>query len=272
MTTAIENLVQIAGRFDAIVLDQWGVLHDGSAPYPGAIAALLSLKAGGTRLGVLSNSGKRAGPNIARIAAMGFPAALFDVVMTSGEALWRDIHTGRIPARRLYPIEGSVGDARAWAQGLDVTLVESPGDAEAILLMGLPDDTPLHSLPQGLPVFCTNPDRASPRAGGNVTSPGAVAHAHAQQGGDVRFYGKPHLSVFRAVETALALPPARLVMVGDSLEHDIAGANGAGWASVFIQGGLHRRDFSGAAPAPQTLARLVKHAGAAPTYCLQTLG
>ena len=33
-------------------------------------------------------------------------------------------------------------------------------------------------------------------------------------------------------------------MVGDSLEHDIAGAHGAGWRSVFIRGGLHADQFA----------------------------
>ena len=112
--------------------------------------------------------------------------------------------------------------------------------------MGLPDgaDTEPYAellkaaADRGLPVFCTNPDRASPRAHGvTVASPGALAHAHADAGGIVRFYGKPHLPVFRAVETALGLPPWRMLMVGDSLEHDIAGAKAAGWDAAFVEGG-----------------------------------
>ena len=93
MVRHLDSLKEIAGDYDAVVLDQWGVLHDGTTPYPRAIDTLKTLR--GTRFAVLSNSGKRAAPNAARIAAMGFCADLFDLVMTSGEALWQDIAAGR---------------------------------------------------------------------------------------------------------------------------------------------------------------------------------
>jgi len=268
----IDNLSEVADRFDAIVLDQWGVLHDGTRPYAGAIAALERLQARGTRLAVLSNSGKRAAPNMARIAAMGFDPALFEIVMTSGEALWRDIADGKLPARRMCPIERAPGDAAQWADGLPVTLNGDPAQADAILLMGLPDvgdlgayDAVLQvALAQALPVLCTNPDRASPRSGGvTVVSPGALANAHAKAGGTVRFYGKPHAPVFDAVADAMALPPGRIAMVGDSLEHDIAGAKSAGWSAIFVQNGLHAAAFTDDAT-PDTITAPLAATDAAP--------
>lgn len=66
------SLRDIVGDFDAIVFDQWGVLHNGSAAYPGAIEAVESLAGDGLRLAVLSNSGKRSAPNRKRIVSMGF--------------------------------------------------------------------------------------------------------------------------------------------------------------------------------------------------------
>lgn len=265
MTVAIDNLSEIAGRFDAIVLDQWGVLHDGTTSYPGAIAAVRALKNQGVKLAVLSNSGKRAAPNAARIARMGFEVGLFDLVMTSGEALWRDISAGHLAARCFCPIERDAGDAGIWAEGLDVSLTDTPDTADAILLMGLPDGAPLAAfaaildtaLARGMPVYCTNPDRASPRADGEiVVSPGTLGHDHAMRGGDVHFYGKPHLPVFRAIETALGLDAAALLMVGDSLEHDIAGGSAAGWSTAFVRGGLHADAFAGDAEINETLVRL----------------
>ena len=100
----IGSITEIADRFEAIVLDQWGVLHDGTAPYPGAVDTLDHLSQRGCRLAVLSNSGKRADLNRARIAAMGFSASLFDCVMTSGEALWLDAAAGRVAETRFFPI------------------------------------------------------------------------------------------------------------------------------------------------------------------------
>jgi len=278
MTRAIESLLDVAADYEAIVLDQWGVLHDGSAAYPGAVAALQQMRSNGTRLAVLSNSGKRSDANLARIAAMGFPADLFDCVMTSGEALWRDIAEARLPERAYYPIERSGGDAADWAAGLSLQLTSDLASAEAVLLMGLPDGSVLsdwqplldQALGRSLPVYCSNPDKASPRADGQIViSPGAVAEVFRAAGGNVVYYGKPHRPVFDAL--AHALQTDRLLMVGDSLEHDIAGARSAGWDSVLIQGGLYSQEFADGDP-QAVLARLcAEKQSAYPTYRLEVL-
>lgn len=231
-----------------IVFDQWGVLHNGSAPYPGAIEAVGALT---VTCAVLSNSGKRSGPNAARITGMGFAGNDFDYVMTSGEALWRDIARGHIPARRFYPVEHERGDGEAWAEDLPIEIVQDVRKAEAVLMMGLPDgenlddwDSKLRGWKaRGLPIYCSNPDRQSPRAGGLVLSPGALAHAYSVIGGMSVFYGKPHRPVFRALEEMFG--DGRYLMVGDSMEHDIAGAQGVGWDSLLIEGGLYADRFEG---------------------------
>ena len=281
MVTRIGNLSEVADRFDAIVFDQWGVLHDGSAPYPAAVQTIAALAKSDLKLAVLSNSGKRAAPNRDRIVGMGFDTTCLDTVMTSGEALWADVAASRVTAQRLYPIERAPGDAAAWATGLGVELVENAYDADAILLMGV-DDTgvpasaqhALHiALQKNLPVFCTNPDRASPRANNViVTSPGALAHAHLEAGGNVTFYGKPHAAVFEAVQTALALPPERILMVGDSLEHDSTGGHAAGWATAFIECGLHKSSFDTQSDPVEVIAKLAKQDNAPhPTFSLERL-
>ena len=277
MTEAIGRLDDIAPNYDAVVFDQWGVLHDGSTPYRGTVSTLVRLKEAGHRLAVLSNSGKRAEPNAELIAGLGFPAGLFETVMTSGEALWRDISAGRIACRSFFPVERAAGDALIWAESLEIALVCKLCEADAVLLMGLPDgDAPAdwtavleEAYRRGLPLYCSNPDRASPRPGGLVHSPGALAFAYLEMGGEVSFYGKPHRPVFDALQDALGA--ARLLMVGDSLEHDVAGAAEAGWDSLLIQGGLYAEEFS-RGDADGVLERLVVDSGGAmPTYRLDSL-
>lgn len=246
MAQQIDTLQAIASDYDVIVFDQWGVLHNGTAPYPGAVAAIDAMQ--GT-IAVLSNSGKRSAPNAARITGMGFTEDAFDYVMTSGEALYRDVEGARIEARRFYAVERDSGDAAKWANGLDIELVTDVRKADAILMMGLPDGANLdewapklkgwHS--RGLPMYCSNPDRQSPRAGGLVISPGALAHTYSVIGGKTAFYGKPHRPVFTALEQVFG--SGRYLMVGDSMEHDIAGAQGAGWDSLLVEGGLYADRF-----------------------------
>ena len=252
MTRLIDSIGDIATKFDAIVLDQWGVLHDGSAPYPSALTALDVLRDSAAKIGVLSNSGKRAGLNVERIAAMGFDTDTLDCVMTSGEALWLQFASGGAQQTTLYPIEARPGDAAFWAQGLPITLVDTPQDAEAILLMGLPDGSEPDAygaqlqtaFDRALPLYCSNPDFVSPRGGGTyVMSPGALAQRYREVGGEVQLFGKPYPSIFQAIETTLNCTPDRILMIGDSLHHDILGAQTAGWHSLLIQAGIHAPDI-----------------------------
>lgn len=278
MTRAIESLAEVAALYDAIVLDQWGVLHNGTAPYPGAVAALNSLHSHGTTLAVLSNSGKRSDANAQRIAKIGFSNDLFQRVMTSGEALWADVSSGAASMSKAYPIERSSGDAITWSEGLSLEIVDDIDAADAVLLMGLPDGTHLDDwgdvirriLSKNLTIYCSNPDLASPREDGQaVVSPGALAGEYMIQGGSVVFYGKPHLPIFNALEAALGTQ--RLLMVGDSLDHDIAGANAAGWDSVLIQNGLYQADFAKGRPA-DVLGRLCTQKSVQPpTYTIGSL-
>ena len=46
------------------------------------------------------------------------------------------------------------------------------------------------------------------------------------------------------MQNALDVKPNRLLMVGDSLDHDIKGAHDAGWDSLFVIGGLNKKYFA----------------------------
>ncbi len=274
VTQQIDNIHAIASDYDVIVFDQWGVLHNGTAPYDGAITAIANLT---MPKAVLSNSGKRAVHNESRITAMGFAKNVFDYVMTSGEALWRDIDQKKIAARQFFPIERAPGDAILWAHGLDITFVSAPQDAEAVLIMGLPDDTQLEQWraqfliwkSYNLPLYCSNPDRKSPRADRLVISPGSLAFAYADLGGETTFYGKPHLPVFKALEKVFGA--ARYLMVGDSMEHDIMGANTAGWDSLLVQGGLYANRFANA-NSDEVIAKIAAETNCEmPTYSIKGL-
>ncbi|MEM9212335.1 MAG: HAD-IA family hydrolase, partial [Pseudomonadota bacterium] len=213
--------------------------------------------------------------NADRIVGMGFAPQLFETVMTSGEALWRDVKSSTVPAGLFYPIERSQGDAALWADGLSVDFTADIQMAEGVLLMGLPDGSTLDdwrsklntALAQDLTIYCSNPDRTSPRKDGFVVSPGALAFAYQDMGGTTVFYGKPHRPIFASVEAALGTD--KLLMIGDSLEHDIAGAAASHWDSVLVQGGLYAKEFAGADP-DQVLSKLISENDyIAPTFRME---
>jgi hypothetical protein len=64
-------------KLQFVLLDQFGVLHDGQQPYPQAIAAVKQLHAAGKQVLVLSNSSRRSGGTIGKLAKMGFKEEWF---------------------------------------------------------------------------------------------------------------------------------------------------------------------------------------------------
>ena len=118
-------------------------------------------------------------------------------------------------------------------------------------------------------VYCSNPDHASPRETGLVASPGAIAATYEEMTGEVVFYGKPHINVFASMQEALGTE--RILMVGDSLEHDITGAKNIGWDSLLVTGGLYAKTFEDAQP-KTTLNNLLRFTGCpAPDFLIHKL-
>lgn len=274
----------LAARFDGFILDQWGVLHDGSTPYPGAQDALARLRAAGKRIAILSNSGKRATPNIELMAAIGFPREHYDAMVSAGEDAHRQLK------ERSDPFYAKLGRScvalmrpadHVLLEGLGLEIVERPADADFLFLIGLDprlprieDYDPLlrEAAARGLPMVCANPDIVRAAPDGLHPAPGMVAQRYEALGGQVRYHGKPHRAIYRSCMEALNLKDeSRIIAVGDSLAHDVAGAAAAGLRSAFVAAGIHAGELGvahGEMPSRGALAALLAKAPARPDFVL----
>ena len=249
----IDGIGSLAGDYDGLILDLWGVIHDGVNPYPGARDCLVALRAAGKRIVMLSNAPRREAPVRRQLARMGIGDELYDGVMTSGEAshiLLRDRPDAwsRALGRRVFHL-GPERDRNVVA-GLDLDVLDTPEGATCVLNTG-PDD---HANPtdpaafdhlleacveRRLPMICANPDLEVIRDGVRVVCAGTLAQRYAAMGGDVRNLGKPDPLIYAPVLDMLALAKSRILAVGDALRTDIAGAHATGLDACWVLGGLH---------------------------------
>jgi HAD superfamily hydrolase (TIGR01459 family) len=245
------GVAALAERYETFLVDQFGVLHDGNAAYPGAIEALLRLKAAGKRVVLLSNSGKRAAPNEERLRRLGFPDGAWDLFLSSGEVAWR-IFSGLEGEAPLAPGTSCLllvrdGDRTA-VEGLNLELADDGADADLVLIAGSEGDRfPLGhyrcllepAARTAVPCFCTNPDRIMLTASGPRFGAGRIAELYEELGGVVRRIGKPHPQIYRTALATLGDPPVGTVLcIGDSVEHDLVGAKQAGLASALVRSGI----------------------------------
>jgi HAD superfamily hydrolase (TIGR01459 family) len=268
MTTVITALREIADRFDHVLLDQWGALHEGKGLFPEALACVAALHAAGKRVLVLTNSGRRAIENVRRLTGLGLPPESYDGAMSSGEVAWLGLRDRKaapftLVGRRCFLI--SRGNDRTVVDGTDLELTALEA-ADFILLSGLDDEaTDLGAWRDRLgepaarkvPMLCANPDLTMFGATGLIPAPGALAQIYEDLGGIVHYIGKPHRPIFTAALEVLGNPPGdRVLMIGDSLDHDIVGGRQAGILTLLIAQGVHREALAGATDIPVAVRRL----------------
>jgi HAD superfamily hydrolase (TIGR01459 family) len=230
----ISGLSKIARQFDGMLIDQFGIIHDGQRLYPGALKVLEHLHRLSIPIVVMTNSGKRASANRERLIAMGVPRGWFVDAVSSGEVAYAGLR-----GRRAFLI-GKRGEDYGFD---DVTFVSSIKDAEIILILG--SNAPETSLDAyrrffdkaTIPAVCCNPDKLMLTPSGLQPAPGTIADLYQQMGGTVEWVGKPYRAIY---EHALSLigNPHRVLCIGDSAEHDVAGGRRAGLSTLLILTGV----------------------------------
>ena len=262
------SVAQLMDKYDAFLLDQFGVLHDGSNALPGAIDCFAQLIAAGKKCVVLSNTSRRGGAGAGKLKAMGFAADALSGFVASGELAYQYMLSQWRGKKALW---FGWPDQPNYIDGLDLVLA-SASEADFVLCQGtqtLSDgasvapvglfesgiiDDALSSVleacaARSLLMVCCNPDFTVVRpGGGRGHMPGRLAREYEARGGTVVSFGKPSTKAFEAgvalVSEAGGIRRERVCHVGDSLHHDIAGANASGVDSLWVTAtGIHAEEL-----------------------------
>ncbi len=282
-TDITTGLAPLAARYDAFILDLWGTLHNGIEPLPGALDCLEQLRKQGKSIALLSNAPFRTSVVIEVIDRIGVPRELYDCVMSSGEVAWHAV------AGRIDPWHAALGRRAAFIGNdrhrsmLDnpyIDPVEDIAEADFVMCTGprRAADTVDDYVPElkaaaarHLPMVCANPDREVLRGENREICAGAIAeHYEAALGGDVAWHGKPFRPVFDEVLRMLGdLPRERVLMVGDGIHTDIAGAAQADMDALLVCGGIHAVALGitpGDAPEAEALEKFLTEHRQSPRY------
>ncbi|KAJ4968163.1 hypothetical protein NE237_014864 [Protea cynaroides] len=250
--------------FKAWFLDQFGVLHDGKQPYPGAISTLEKLARHGAKMVIISNSSRRSSITMEKMKSLGFDPSLFIGAITSGELTHQCLQRrddawfaalGRACIHMTWSDRGAIS-----LEGLDLQVVENAENADFVLAhgteaLGLPSGATLpmkledlekileSCAAKKLPMVVANPDYVTVEARALRVMPGTLATKYEQLGGEVKWMGKPDKVIYEAAMALAGVDASDCIAVGDSLHHDIKGANATGIQSAFITGGIHANEL-----------------------------
>lgn len=244
------KLEDIIAPYSMILLDLWGVVHDGTQLLPGVHAALSYAKSKGKRVVLFSNSPRSAASGISRLTQFGLSTDLYDGFITSGEQCRLELMAERFTtAGQSFFHIGTTKDESLYT-GLPYTKVDDLAVADFLLNTGPFDlydaiekyeSLLTQALARKLPMISANCDLYAFLGKQRVISAGLIARKYIQMGGRVRSYGKPLAAFYAyALDIIGPVPKGEILAVGDSFDTDIPGAAGFGIDSLFVGSGLHR--------------------------------
>ncbi len=284
MIQPLQGLSELAGSYDTLFSDVWGVIHNGRESFPEPCEALARWRERHGPVILISNSPRPSPEVIVQLDGLGVPREAWSAIVTSGDVT-RELLAARAPAR-VFRI-GPERDAPLYA-GLDLTLAPLES-ADFISCTGPTDDdveTPedyrtllIEAVSRRLPLICANPDKVVQRGDRLIYCGGALADLYEQLGGETIMAGKPYRPIYDACLAkagALAGAPAeraRVLAIGDGVATDARGAADQGLDLLFIAGGIHAvesLDAAGALDLAATTA-LLKRSGLAARYAMTQL-
>jgi len=235
-------------RYRGFLLDVDGVLVRDRTPLPGAVEAVLALRARGPVLFLSNNS---------TLSRRGYAEKLSELGLTVGAA--DVLNSAHLAARYLSQAEGRASAFVVGEAGLQQEL-EAAGHrltaAGAWLVTGMDRALDYAKLARGLQVLlrggrwiATNADGTYPARDGLMPGAGSVVGAFRGMGFEPeQIVGKPSRYCLDAALALLGLPRGEALLIGDRLDSDIAGAREAGVDSLLVLTGV--TDRAGLARSP----------------------
>jgi HAD superfamily hydrolase (TIGR01450 family) len=265
---------QLLDRYAGVLLDIYGVLTDGTGRLPGAAELIDELEHRRLPYRFVSNDASRSAETyMARFASFGLRVDGSRFV-TSGSLLPGYLQTRGLAGARVAVL--GTPDSEAFVRqgggavvpierGMDLDVLAVCDDAGFAFLDGL--EYTLSAVVRAVEagrrptLVLPNPDLVYPKSRGELGFTAGTmalmieaALARRFPGANLVFdkLGKPEPHLFTEAARQLGLAPGQLVMIGDQLETDIAGAVAAGCDSALLAGAISRWEESLAAPARAT--------------------
>ncbi len=273
----LNNLSEIRDFYDVFLIDLWGVIHNGIAAFENVIPVLNTLKQNNKMVFFITNAPRRSFIISQQLEGFGIKQDFYEKIVSSGELTWLSIKEKYQKKNCLM-----IGPPRDYhlVEGLDVTIVDKDSDVDIILNTGpWGDDDCLENYTELLDslarkhshMICSNPDKIVVRGENFMICAGLLAEYYEKIGGKVEYYGKPYKQIYEYCFNFFEKKSSKVLVIGDSLENDIKGANNLNFDSLLITDGIHREVNINNDVDKQKLDGLIKSKNIFPNFYMRKL-
>ncbi len=234
---------RLLARIDGLVSDLDGVLYRGRRPIPRAVEAVRTLRERGLHIVFCTNNSATShAAYVEKLIAMGVDVAPEDLI-NSAELVAGALRERGFAGKRALVVGGSGLRSAVERAGMKL-LGPNEDEADAVVVgrdksfdFAMLDRT-ARMVRGGAAFLAANADAAYPAENGVEPGAGAIVAAIAIASGmEPEVFGKPHRPMMEAA--AARFPPgARLAIVGDQPETDLAGGRAMGWATILVLSGV----------------------------------
>ncbi|AYV46696.1 TIGR01459 family HAD-type hydrolase [Caulobacter flavus] len=244
------GLSALTDRYDVVLCDVWGVIHNGVRNFPEACEALERFNADHGPVVLISNAPRPSSDVLAQLDGLKVRREAWSAFVTSGDAT-RSLLAARAPGK-VWKIGPERDEPLYAGLGLEGAGCEA---ADFICCTGLFDDENETAedyrgqlqvaADRGLVFICANPDRVVQRGDKLIFCAGALADLYEELGGQVVMAGKPYAAIY---DLALAeaerlkggpVDRSRVLCIGDGVITDVLGAENQKLACLFVAKGIH---------------------------------
>lgn len=240
-----QPLDNVLHQYDLLLFDLWGVIVEGNEIYPGVAEAIDNMITQ-TNVMFLTNAPRPASIVAKNLRNFGITKAVEDMVASSGDIARQMIEEYR-PKLGRTPVIYHLGADRNddLLSEFDHVLTEDLSKADILLLSLYRDDhEDIHEFDEllkeaaqysDLLILCSNPDTIIPKQNILRYCSGYFAEIIEKTGGKVIYTGKPKNVIYDyAFGKHKHIKKDKILMIGDTFETDIMGANNAGIHSALV--------------------------------------
>lgn len=232
------NLFEIINDYQVFVFDLCGVVHNGEKLFADVIQLINEIRKVNKHIIFLSNSPRSSQESAKNLCDMGFEIRNEEKIITSGDYFINQFQNNKtFLNKKLFCLTN--GKSKDYYIKQKLHIVESPEEADYFISTAFTDDNneknnliaKIEYLSKNFPkiMLVPNPDIFAPHGEIMRWTPGFFGKKYQELNNQIISFGKPNKDFFEfALDEflrSLMVKKHEVLMIGDSLNTDIAGAN-----------------------------------------------